>query len=96
MEILYSNLGNLNDLILKYKEEKHKKINKEIEEDINITEEFFQYINDDFFSKENKNEIINKLFNLYKIEVIKKASSFIDNKINELLSSFLIQSSKLI
>ena len=96
MEILYSNLGNLNDLILKYKEEKHKKINKEIEEDINITEEFFQHINDDFFSKENKNEIINKLFNLYKIEVIKKASSFIDNKINELLSSFLIQSSKLI
>ena len=96
MEILYSNLGNLNDLILKYKEEKHKKINKEIEEDINITEEYFQYINDDFFSKENKNEIINKLFNLYKIEVIKKASSFIDNKINELLSSFLIQSSKLI
>ena len=74
----------------------NKKINKEIEEDINITEEFFQHINDDFFSKENKNEIINKLFNLYKIEVIKKASSFIDNKINELLSSFLIQSSKLI
>ena len=96
MEILYSNLGNLNDLILKYKEEKHKKINKEIEEDINITEEFFQYINDDFFSKENKKEIINKVFNLYKIEVIKKAFSFIDNKINELLSSFLIQSSKLI
>jgi hypothetical protein len=90
-----NNLGNLNDLILKYKEERQKKIiYKENEEDINITEEYFQYINDDFFSKENKNQIINKIFNLYKIEVIKKASSFIDNKINETLSSLLIQSLK--
>ena len=90
-----NNLGNLNDLILKYKKKKKKKIiYKENEEDINITEEYFQYINDDFFSKENKNQIINKIFNLYKIEVIKKASSFIDNKINETLSSLLIQSLK--
>ena len=87
-----NNLGNLNDLILKYKEERQKKINKQNEEDVKIIEEYFQYINDDFFSKENKNEIINKVFNLYKKEVIKKASSFIDNKINELLSSLLIQS----
>ena len=82
-------------MILKYKEERQKKIiYKENEEDINITEEYFQYINDDFFSKENKNQIINKIFNLYKIEVIKKASSFIDNKINETWSSLLVLSLK--
>ena len=92
------NLGNSNVLIDKIREEIRK--NEELEEDVDVETIIFSYMLDNIFSKkikknDNKNNIendfIDKVAHLYWDAVIKKASYFIDNKINERLSSLLIQ-----
>ena len=92
------NLGNSNVLIDKIRAEIRK--NEELEEDVDVETIIFSYMLDNIFSKkikknDNKNNIendfIDKVAHLYWDAVIKKASYFIDNKINERLSSLLIQ-----
>lgn len=93
-------LGNSIKLISKYKEENKNNKEKGDKEDIDIQKENFQYINEEFFLKENENDgkngrqnkFIDKVHNLYNDEIIKRASFFIDNKINEILSNLLIES----
>ena len=100
-EYYENNLGSEKDLIRKYKEKNKKKMNEMNKEEINIEEEKFQFISNDFLSNEKKKDknseiiqetFINKVLNFYRIEVIKKASLFLDNKIIQHLSLLLIQS----
>ena len=95
------NVGNSNVLINKIREEIRKK--EELGEDQDVETILFSYMLDNIFSNKNQkndnknniyiieNDFMDKVAHLYWDAVIKKASYFIDNKINERISALLIQ-----
>ena len=100
-------LGNSSaELIMNYKNDmKEKNKDGEDNDDLNIKNEISQNMMNHILNQQKKDEknkknerngfeddLIIKIQNIYRDYVIKKASSFIDNKINEELSKLIIES----